>query len=184
MTDNTTLKPSERMKITRQEMPSRDAVEAAGCFEEVNLGMGEQLAVQEARRCLDCKDAKCIRGCPVQIDIPGFIRRVAEGDLPGAAGILLRDNALPSISGRVCPQEKQCEAQCVRGKGCGSSVAIGHLERYVADWAQRRPASRAASIAAPSGFKVAIVGSGPAGLTAAGELARPGPQRHRLRGIA
>jgi hypothetical protein len=99
------------------------------------IGMGERLAAIEAQRCLECKDAKCIKGCPVLIDIPTFIRRVAEGDMAGAAEVLLNDNALPGISGRVCPQEKQCEAQCVRGKGCGSSVAIDHRPSINRTWA-------------------------------------------------
>ncbi len=162
------------MKIDRQTMPARDALERRCSFEEVNLGLDERLAAVEARRCLECKDAKCIQGCPVQIDIPGFIRLVASGDMAGAADVLLQDNCLASISGRVCPQEKQCEAQCVRGKGCGTSVAIGHLERFVADWAREHGRGRQQDEIQPSGFKVAVVGSGPAGLTAAGELARKG----------
>ena len=174
MSMNERLKPSERMRIQRQEMPTRDSGERSCCFEEVNLGMNEQLAVLEAKHCLECKDAKCIKACPVQIDIPAFIRHAAAGNMAAAAEVLLRDNALPSISGRVCPQENQCESQCVRGKGCGSPVAIGHLERFVADWARAKPHTHASAVVAPSGFKVAVVGSGPAGLTAAGELARRG----------
>lgn len=168
------LKPSERMKIPRQDMPARGGKERSTCFEEVNLGLQEQLAVLEAQRCLDCKQAKCVDGCPVQIDIPAFVGRLGSGDLAGAADVLLRDNALPGISGRVCPQEKQCESQCIRGKGKGCSVAIGHLERFVADWAREHRNGGAVTRPAPSGFKVAVVGSGPAGLTAAGELARKG----------
>ncbi|HOB76554.1 MAG TPA: NADPH-dependent glutamate synthase [Phycisphaerae bacterium] len=174
MSGDNKLKPSERMKIQRQAMPAREGHQRSACFEEVNLGFDERLAVLEAQRCLECKDAKCISGCPVQIDIPGFVSRVAGGDLAGAADILLRDNALPGISGRVCPQEKQCEAQCVRGKGKGCSVAIGHLERFVADWARAHQNGRSPVAPKPTGFKVAVVGSGPAGLTAAGELARKG----------
>lgn len=174
MTTNGKLKPAERMKIDRQTMPARDGRQRATGFQEVNLGFDEQLAVLEARRCLECKQAKCIEGCPVQIDIPAFVGRVADGDLAGAADVLLRDNALPGISGRVCPQEKQCESLCIRGKGKGCSVAIGHLERFVADWSRtRRPVQSAAGIQT-TGRKVAVVGSGPAGLTAAGELARKG----------
>ena len=162
------------MQIPRQEMPARDAGTRAACFEEVNLGMPEHVAMMEARRCLACKVAKCVDGCPVRVDIPGFITKVADGDFAGAADILLRGNTLPGISGRVCPQEQQCEAQCIRGKGKGAPVAIGHLERFVADWAREHGNSHKVPIAEPSGFKVAIVGSGPAGLTAAGELARMG----------
>lgn len=169
------LKASDRMKILRQEMPSADPVERSHAFSEVNLGLDADRARLEAQRCLECKDAKCINGCPVHIDIPSFVSKVAAGDMAGAADVLLADNALPGISGRVCPQEKQCEAQCVRGKGKGCSVAIGFLERYVADWArENRDKLTPKSIAPPTGKKVAICGSGPAGLTAAGELARRG----------
>jgi glutamate synthase (NADPH/NADH) small chain len=139
----------------------------------VNLGLPEQIAMLEAKRCLECKDPKCITGCPVQIDIPAFVSRVAMGDFAGAADVLLRDNALPGISGRVCPQEKQCEELCIRGKK-GEPVAIGYLERFVADWARQNRDAQAAAPSQPSRRKVAIVGAGPAGLTAAGELARLG----------
>lgn len=170
---NDKLKPAERMKIARQSMPARDNEERARSFAEVNLGLPEQIAMLEAKRCLECKDPKCITGCPVQIDIPAFVSRVAMGDFAGAADVLLRDNALPGISGRVCPQEKQCEELCIRGKK-GEAVAIGYLERFVADWARQNRNAQAAAPSQPSGRKVAIVGAGPAGLTAAGELARLG----------
>jgi glutamate synthase (NADPH) small chain len=162
----------ERLAITRQAMPARDPAERAATFDEVNLGFTEQLALLEARRCLDCKVPVCIQGCPVMVDIPHFVRCIEDGDLAGAARILFRDNALPSVTGRVCPQESQCEAQCVRGRK-GQPLAIGHLERYVADWASRQepvPVVRPV----PSGKRVAIVGSGPGGLTAAGELVKAG----------
>jgi glutamate synthase (NADPH/NADH) small chain len=134
----------------------------------------------EAQRCLECKDPKCVSGCPVAIDIPAFVARVAMGDFAGAAEVLLRDNALPGISGRVCPQEKQCECLCIRcKKKQGEPVAIGYLERFVADWAREHRigqgrAAAAGAAAAKRGKKIAIVGSGPAGLTAAGELAKRG----------
>ncbi len=163
---------AERMKIERQHMPARNPDERARGFSEVNLGLPEQIAIREAQRCLDCKDPKCIQGCPVQIDIPGFIMKLASGDLPGAAGILRKDNALPQISGRVCPQEKQCEVLCIRGKK-GQPVAIGYLERFVADWA-REHLEDAKPNFVPTGRKVAVVGGGPAGLTCAGELAKCG----------
>lgn len=166
------MKNSERMKIKRQEMPARDSGERSACFSEVNLGLPEQIAILEAQRCLVCPDPKCINGCPVSIEIREFISRLANADFAGAAASLCRDNALPGISGRVCPQEKQCESLCVRGKA-GSSVAVGYLERFVADWAREHP-SAASERPAPTGFRVAVVGSGPAGLTAAGELARKG----------
>lgn len=169
----TTLKPAERLGLERQEMPARQALDRAYSFAEVNLGFTAELAAQEAQRCLMCKKAKCVDGCPVKIDIPTFIGHLAQGDLPGAANVLFRDNALPSISGRVCPQESQCEAQCIRGKK-GCSVAIGHLERFVADWAREHNYIPPRVLSQPSGRRVAVVGSGPAGLTAAGELARMG----------
>lgn len=172
MTTPGKLKPTERMKIERQHMPTRDAKERAKSFEEVNCGLEENIAILEAQRCLECKEAKCVYGCPVGIDIPGFIREVAVGNFAKAADILLECNALPGISGRVCPQERQCEGVCIRNKK-GCSVAVGYLERFVADWARKhrnpvdhRPPS--------TGFRVAVVGSGPAGLTAAGELAKKG----------
>src|SRR6478672_585134 len=126
------LKPAQRMKIPRQGMGAREAAARSTSFEEVNLGLVEQAAILEAKRCLDCKEAKCIGACPVAIDIPAFIDRLAAGDFPGAADVLLADNALPGISGRVCPQEKQCESECIRGNK-GDPVAIGYLERFVAD---------------------------------------------------
>jgi glutamate synthase (NADPH/NADH) small chain len=162
------------MRILRQAMPERDAELRVGSFDEVNLGLRERIAILEAQRCLECKDRRCVTGCPVQIDIPGFVAALAAGDLPAAARILFRDNALPGITGRVCPQERQCEAVCIRGKK-GDSVAIGHLERFVADWARRHSRHDTRPEKAPhSGFKCAIVGAGPAGLTAAGEIARAG----------
>jgi len=166
-------KPAERMKIQRQPMPAQDATARSVAFCEVNLGLPEQFAMVEAQRCLDCKDPKCVRGCPVAIHIPEFIDKVARGDFGAAAEILLGDNALPGISGRVCPQEKQCECLCVR---CvkGQPVAIGYLERFVADWAREHRNGQAIPKPQPTGRKVAVVGSGPAGLTAAGELAKKG----------
>jgi glutamate synthase (NADPH) small chain len=162
----------ERLAIARQVMPTRDPAERAKTFDEVNLGFTEHLALLEARRCLDCKVPVCIQGCPVMVDIPRFVRCVEMGDLAGAARILFADNALPSVTGRVCPQESQCEAQCVRGRK-GQPLAIGHLERYVADWASGH--ELAVSSERPrSGKRIAIVGSGPGGLTAAGELVRLG----------
>lgn len=171
------MTPKERMKIQRQSMPHQDAVERRGDFREVNLGFTEALARLEAERCLQCKDAKCISGCPVGVDIPSFVKSVAQGDLPEAARVLLRDNALPGITGRVCPQEEQCEQVCIRGKGAGCSVAVGHLERFVADWARVHHIGAGADRTPATGFRVAVVGAGPAGLTAAGELAGRG---HRV----
>ena len=163
----------ERLKIERQAMPEQDATARAAGFGEVNLGFTEKIALMEAQRCLQCKEPKCVAGCPVMVNIPRFIQFVADGDLPGAARSLLGDNALPAITGRVCPQETQCEIECIRGLK-GMSVAIGHLERFVADWASRNAGVIAAAPPPPTGKKIAIIGSGPAGLTAAGELAKRG----------
>ncbi|MBI5396017.1 MAG: NADPH-dependent glutamate synthase [Verrucomicrobia bacterium] len=163
----------ERLQINRQRMPEQDATARAANFQEVNLGFGEQLAMLEAQRCLQCREAKCIAGCPVMVDIPRFINYVAEGNFAAAAENLLRDNALPAVTGRVCPQETQCEARCVRGQK-GAPVAIGYLERFVADWARHNEGSIVTTHAPRMGRKIAIVGSGPAGLTAAGELVRVG----------
>jgi len=163
----------QRMAIERQTMPVLDAGERAKGFDEVNLGFTEQLALAEARRCLQCNHATRVDGCPVLVDIPAFIAAIDAGDLPTAARHLFADNALPAVTGRVCPQEQQCEHRCVRGRK-GTSVAIGHLERFVADWARGHPVDEPTPPLPRTGRCVAIVGSGPGGLTAAGELARRG----------
>ena len=171
-----TLSAKERMAIPRTGMPQQDPAIRAGNFLEVNLGLQEAAAVREAQRCLACKKRPCTDGCPVSLHIPEFLERLGEGDLTAAAKILRGDNALPATTGRVCPQERQCESLCVRGAR-GEPVAIGWLERFVADWAAGRLAPDAPP-AAPSGLRVAVVGSGPGGLTAAGELARRGHGVH------
>jgi glutamate synthase (NADPH) small chain len=176
VTDRPPLSPRERMAIDRHAMPERSAGIRSTDFSEVNLGFTELLAAAEAERCLQCKNPTCIEGCPVRVNIPRFIDLVAKGDMRAAAESLLDDNALPCVTGRVCPQEIQCESRCVRVKK-GESVAIGGLERYVADWALRHPAELRRDHPSASGRQVAIVGSGPAGLTAAGELSRSG---HRV----
>ena len=169
------MKAAERMKIPRQAMPERDATERSRSMEEVNLGLQAEIAMREAQRCLECKDAKCIQGCPVNIDIPAFIERVSAGDFKGAADVLFASNALPGVSGRVCPQETQCECLCIRNKARNNSpAAIGYLERFVADWARENNYHEQRPTPTPTGFRVAIVGSGPAGLTCAGELAKMG----------
>ena len=166
------MKASERMKIQRQVMPEAPPDERAKHFREVNLGLPPDLASMEAKRCLACKNHECVAGCPVGIDIPGFIAAVEQNDLERAANILYAANVLPGITGRVCPQETQCEELCLVGKK-GKPVAIGYLERYVADWA-RANLRRAVELAPSTGKQVAVVGSGPAGLTCAGELAKLG----------
>lgn len=154
-------------------MSEQDALARSANFEEVNLGLPEKLAVLEAERCLQCRDPKCVAGCPVMVNIPRFLDFLSQGNMADAARSLLDDNALPSVTGRVCPQETQCEIECIRGNK-GLPVAIGYLERYVGDWARGQGDSQALRVAAPSGKKVAVVGSGPGGLTAAGELAKLG----------
>ncbi len=167
------LTQKERMAIDRFAMPEQVAQVRAANFREVNLGLTEQLAMLEAERCLQCPKPYCIDGCPVAVNIPRFLKFLRVGDMAGAAESLLDDNALPCVTGRVCPQETQCEQVCLRAKK-GNPVAIGYLERFVADWAQAHPGAVPASSPTPLGRRVAIVGSGPAGLTAAGELAKRG----------
>ena len=141
-------------------------------FNEVCLGYNKEEAEAEAARCLNCKNPRCVEGCPVSIDIPGFIQKVKESDVKGAYDVISQSSALPAVCGRVCPQESQCEGVCVRGIK-GDAVSIGKLERYVADTA-RAMGIKPSTDAAPKGKKVAIIGSGPAGLTCAGDLARMG----------
>lgn len=141
-------------------------------FYEVALGYTEEMAINEARRCLNCKNKPCVSKCPVGIDIPAFIAKVAEGDFEAAYNVLTRYTSLPAVCGRVCPQEVQCESVCVRGIK-GESVGIGRLERFVADW-HRNNGKKTAARAKSNGKKVAVIGSGPAGLTAAGDLAKKG----------
>ena len=141
-------------------------------FKEVCLGYNKEEAEAEAARCLNCKKPRCVEGCPVSIDIPGFITKVKESDVKGAYDVISQSSALPAVCGRVCPQESQCEGVCVRGVK-GEPVSIGKLERYVADTA-RAMGIKPSTDAAPKGKKVAIIGSGPAGLTCAGDLARMG----------
>ncbi|MGD0614628.1 MAG: NADPH-dependent glutamate synthase [Verrucomicrobiota bacterium] len=167
------LTTKQRLQIRRQSMPEQDSAHRAANFEEVNLGFSEQLALLEADRCLHCKNPRCVSACPVGVNIPRFIDLFAQGRIAEAAQCLLCDNTLPAITGRVCPQETQCELECVRGAK-GLPVAIGYLERYVADWARSHRDQLAATAVQPTGKQVAIVGSGPAGLTAAGELAGRG----------
>jgi glutamate synthase (NADPH/NADH) small chain len=164
----------ERLALGRVHMPELDAAVRSRNFEEVNQGLGMEEAVQEAKRCIQCKHRPCVEGCPVGVSIPEFLDALAAENLSESARILQGDNALPAVCGRVCPQETQCEAKCVRGVK-GEPVAIGYLERFVADWAMAN-AEKLAKTALPAstGKKVAVVGCGPAGLTAAGELARAG----------
>ena len=157
---------------TKTPMPAQDPVLRTFNFNEVALGYTEEMALAEAQRCLQCRHKPCVAGCPVGIDIPGFIREVASGDFERAFQIIDRDSALPAACGRVCPQETQCEQACVRAIK-GESVAIGRLERFVAD-RHRETVCSLPQRPAMNGHRVAVVGAGPAGLTCAGELARMG----------
>ncbi len=159
---------------TKNEMPTQDPIIRARNFKEVALGYTLELAQDEANRCLGCPKPKCVAGCPVNIDIPGFIKKIKEGDLEGSNNILLMSSSLSSICGRVCPQEAQCEKYCVRGLAAGKeSVAIGRLERFVADYARENNLVKMVKPVS-NGKKVAIVGAGPSGLTCAGDLAKLG----------
>lgn len=167
------LKPSERMKIQRQESIEQPPSDRMSNFLEVSFGFDEERTIIEAKRCLECKTAYCVDGCPVGIDIPGFIQLVLKKDYVGAVNKIREANYLPAICGRVCPQETQCEELCVLGKKL-TPVAIGKLERFVADFEMRGNHFAPAAIAERRPEKVAVVGSGPAGLTCAAELAKQG----------
>ena len=160
------------MTLVKTPMPEQDPKVRARNFKEVALGYTAEQAIEEANRCLGCKNPKCVQGCPVNVRIPEFIKKVQEGDFKAAYEIITSTNALPALSGRVCPQESQCEAQCVRGIK-GEPVAIGRLERFCADW-YRENINEMPAKAESNGIKVAVVGSGPAGLTAASDLAKKG----------
>src|SRR3989304_8197165 len=167
------LTNKERMKIARQGMPQQEGSTRVNNFSEVNLGFSEELAKMEALRCLQCPKPKCIEGCPVGVKIGEFIALVAGGDYLGAAAKIKEDNLLPAICGRVCPQEEQWEAKCVVGKK-GEPVAIGRLERFVADYEREHVGIRTPEIKPKTNRRVAIVGSGPAGLSCAGDLIQQG----------
>lgn len=160
------------MTPTRCPMPSQDPKVRARNFEEVALGYTEEMAIEEANRCLECKNMPCVSGCPVNIHIPAFIAKIKEGQFEEAYQIIAKTSSLPAVCGRVCPQETQCEAKCVRGVK-GESVGIGRLERFVADW-HNTFAAEAGEKPCSNGHKVAVVGSGPSGLTCAGDLAKKG----------
>ena len=160
------------MTLTKTPMPEQDPQVRARNFKEVALGYTAEMAIEEANRCLGCKNPKCVEGCPVNVRIPEFIKKVQEGDFKAAYEIITSTNAMPALSGRVCPQESQCECKCVRGIK-GEPVAIGRLERFVADW-YRENVNAMPEKTASNGKKVAVVGSGPAGMTAASDLAKKG----------
>ncbi|MBO7435944.1 NADPH-dependent glutamate synthase [bacterium] len=163
----------EKMKIPRQPMPEQDPLVRRRNFKEVPLGYSPETAVLEASRCLSCPNPRCVTGCPVHVDIPGFIARLADKDFPGAYASLIKDNSLPAVCGRVCPQESQCESKCVLALK-GEAVAIGRLERFTADRHRAEAKEENVPIPASSGKKAAVVGSGPSGLACAYELLKAG----------
>lgn len=171
----TAMKAKERTAIPRVVMQELDPhYRATSLFEEVNRGLTREQALTEARRCLDCPNPTCVQGCPVNINIPTFVKHVEAGDILGAARVIKQSSALPAVCGRVCPQEKQCESQCIHNKMGHKPVAIGYLERYVADYERESGQMALPQCAAPNGKKIAVVGSGPAGLTFAGDMAKYG----------
>ncbi len=176
-----TGKPKDRVAIPRVKMPElRPEVRVKSLHEEVNQGLTFEQAITESHRCLNCKNPTCVQGCPVNINIPGFIKTLETGDVLGAAAIIKESSSLPAVCGRVCPQEKQCESQCIHLKMGHPAVAIGYLERFCADYANSQIVHRTSSnrTLPTSAMKIAVVGSGPAGLTFAGDAAKYGYEVH------
>ena len=169
------MKPKERLAIPRVVMPELDPVyRATTRTEEVNIGLTKEMAMQEAKRCLDCAKPSCVEGCPVNIDIPGFVKNIERGDILAAARVLKKTSSLPAVCGRVCPQEKQCESKCIHLKMNSKPVAIGYLERFAADYERESGNICLPEIAPSNGIKIAVVGSGPAGLSFAGDMVKMG----------
>ena len=164
------MTPKERTAIERVKMPELDPAYRVTCNEEVNQGINAEAAMKEASRCLDCPNPTCVTGCPVNINIPGFIKNIERGEFAQAAAVLKETSALPAVCGRVCPQEKQCESKCIYNKMKREPIAIGYLERFAAG--HEAPAADAPAEATKG--KIAVVGSGPSGLSFAGEMARHG----------
>lgn len=175
--DHASLKPKDRMAIPSQDMPSQDPQVRRSNMDEVALGYTAEQARLEAMRCLQCKNAPCVAGCPVQIDIPAFIKSIADGDFKTAADIIKRNSLLPAVCGRVCPQETQCQAPCTVGKALkdvNKAVSIGRLERFVADWERRNGVPKTPKVKKETHKKVAVIGSGPASITVAADVRREG----------
>ncbi len=171
MTENT----PKKLDLQRREMPKQEPEVRSHNFSEVALGYTPELAIEEARRCLQCKKPLCMANCPVQVNIPAFVAEIARGDFAQGIRVIKQKNLLPSVCGRVCPQEEQCEKTCVLGKR-GGQVAIGRLERFLGDWESAQPQAELPALPPLTGKKVAIVGGGPAGLTAAADLVQHGHQ--------
>jgi glutamate synthase (NADPH/NADH) small chain len=168
------IKNKERTAISRVKMPELDAEIRSHNYEEVNLGLSLEQALLESKRCLDCPDPQCITGCPVEINIPKFIKNIERNEVLEAARTLKETSALPAVCGRVCPQEKQCESKCIYTKMGKESVAIGHMERFAADFERKTGSISVPELAAGNGIKIAVIGSGPAGLSFAGDMAKFG----------
>lgn len=169
------LKAKDRIKIPRVSMPELDPIyRATTRLEEVNQGLTAEMAIREAQRCLDCKKPTCVEGCPVNINIPGFIKQIEKGNFLEAARVLKQTSALPAVCGRVCPQEKQCESRCIHHKMKSEPVAIGYLERFAADFERESGQTVLPELAPKNGIKVAVVGSGPSGLSFAGDMIKNG----------
>jgi glutamate synthase (NADPH) small chain len=171
------LKMRDRRSIEKQEMPAQDPIARGENMFEVALGLTPEQARLEALRCIQCKNEPCIASCPVGIDIPGFIKQIAEDDFQGAIDTIKRNSLLPAVCGRVCPQEEQCQKTCTVGKvekDIGKSVSIGRLERFVADWERENGSFEIPEVKAPTGKKVAVIGSGPASITVAADIRREG----------
>ena len=169
------MKPKERTQIERVKMPELDPVyRATTRTEEVNIGLTKEMAMTEAKRCLDCAKPSCVEGCPVNINIPSFVKNIERGEFLAAAKVLKNTSALPAVCGRVCPQEKQCESKCIHLKMNEPAVAIGYLERFAADYERESGNISLPEIAPSNGIKIAVVGSGPAGLSFAGDMVKKG----------
>jgi glutamate synthase (NADPH/NADH) small chain len=168
------LKNKERIAIPRVKMPELEAAFRSRSYDEVNRGLSAKDALREAKRCLDCPDPSCINGCPVEINIPKFIKNIERNEILEAAKTLKETSALPAVCGRVCPQEKQCESQCIHLKMKSEPVAVGYLERFAADYERESGSISLPELAESNGIKIAVIGSGPAGLSFAGDMAKYG----------